>query len=131
MSVFRGKEIQINAFLTDALDGDEWSDHAPAVLPPTPIRYRRLGGPKSQSGCGGEEKKPSLLLPGIELRSPARSLVSVLTEQKELNLNVFSISKSQVINVKNYGLDGRGSIPGRTSPPGPNQLWGLPRSLDV
>jgi len=26
----------------------------------------RLGGPQSQFGCGGKEKSPSMLLPGIK-----------------------------------------------------------------
>jgi hypothetical protein len=43
--------------------------HAPADLPPEKKRYpsdRRLDGPQSRSGRGGEKK--SQLLPGIEHR---------------------------------------------------------------
>jgi hypothetical protein len=43
--------------------------HAPATLPPGKKLWypldRRLGGPQSRSGRGGEEKH-SQLLPGIE-----------------------------------------------------------------
>jgi hypothetical protein len=40
----------------------------PAKQPIVPIWYTRLGGPRSLSGRGGEEKK-SLLMPGMESRS--------------------------------------------------------------
>jgi hypothetical protein len=39
--------------------------HAPAALPPGYPLDRRLGGPQSHSGCGGEEKNAQLP-PGIE-----------------------------------------------------------------
>jgi hypothetical protein len=47
--------------LTSTLDGAEWSASCPAALHPRkpPTRYpldRRLGGPQSRSGRGGEEK---------------------------------------------------------------------------
>jgi hypothetical protein len=55
--------------LTSALDGNEWSAHAPAALPqgkgPWYPLDRRLGGPQSRSGRGGEEKN-SQPQPGIE-----------------------------------------------------------------
>jgi len=42
---------------------------------------RRLGEPQRRTGGGGEEKNiPLLPLPGIESRSPAHSLVTILTE---------------------------------------------------
>jgi hypothetical protein len=45
--------------LTSALDGSEWSASSPGRFTPTePPRYpldRRLGGPQSRSGRGGEE----------------------------------------------------------------------------
>jgi hypothetical protein len=51
----------------------------PAALPPwkeplVPIWYRRLGGPRSRSGRGGEEKD-SKPLPGLEPSDlPSRNL---------------------------------------------------------
>jgi hypothetical protein len=58
--------------------------HVPAPLPPGERALdRRLGGPKSRSGRGGEEKNPQLyreLNPG----RPARTLVTILTELPRL-----------------------------------------------
>jgi hypothetical protein len=49
--------------------------HAPAALPPGKSLWypldRRLGGPQSRSGRGGEEKNPQLP-PGIEHYNPDR-----------------------------------------------------------
>jgi hypothetical protein len=53
--------------LTSALDGGEWSASRPGRFTPrerAPLD-RRLGGPQSRSGCGGEEKN-SDPPPGIE-----------------------------------------------------------------
>jgi hypothetical protein len=51
-------EVQLNAFLTSALDGSGQL-HAPAALTPSKSpRYpldRKLGGPQSRSGSGGEK----------------------------------------------------------------------------
>jgi len=59
-------------FLTSALGGSKWSA---SRLPPPPLYPhgkkpwypldRRLGGPESRAGHGGEEKN-SQLLPGLE-----------------------------------------------------------------
>jgi hypothetical protein len=49
--------------LTLALDGGEWSASHPGRLC-YPLD-RRLGGPQSWSGCGGEEKNTQPL-PGLE-----------------------------------------------------------------
>jgi len=75
MKTYRGAVIYLHAFLTLALDRDEWSSHVPATLPlgkehQYPLD-RKLGGPWSQSGCSGKDKI-SLPLPGIEpqLSSP-------------------------------------------------------------
>jgi len=58
--------IQFHAFLASALERSEWSASQPGhftlweMSPQYPLN-RRLGGPMSQSGHGGEEK-PFLLL---------------------------------------------------------------------
>jgi hypothetical protein len=44
---------------------------------------RRLGGPQSRYGRGGKERTYQHL-PGIEPRSPSRSLATVLTELTQL-----------------------------------------------
>jgi hypothetical protein len=55
--------------LTSALDGFSGQLHAPAALPTGKSSWypldRRLGGPQSRSGRGGEEKN-SQPLPGLE-----------------------------------------------------------------
>jgi hypothetical protein len=63
-------EVHFHAFLTSALDGGEWSASRPRSLylqgkSPWYQLDRRLGGPQSRSGRGGEEKnsQPS---PGVE-----------------------------------------------------------------
>jgi len=54
-------EVYLRAFLISAPDGDEWSASHPDRFTPrkrapgTPLD-RRMGGPQSQSGRGGEEK---------------------------------------------------------------------------
>jgi len=61
-------EIQVHTFLTSALDGGKWSASHPCRFTPgeKSPEDRRLGGPQSQCGGGGEEKKiPSLLLQGM------------------------------------------------------------------
>jgi hypothetical protein len=65
--------------LTSALDEGEWSASRPFGKNPQYPLYRRLGGPQSRSGRGGEEKY-SLLLPGIEPRSssPTHSYCSTV-----------------------------------------------------
>jgi hypothetical protein len=45
--------------LTSALDGGEWSALPPGKESPLYPLDRRLGGPQSRSGRGGEEKIPS------------------------------------------------------------------------
>jgi hypothetical protein len=65
-----GAEVQLHAFLTSALEGGEWSASRPSSLTPRerdrqyPLD-RRLGGPQSRSGHGGEEKNPHAV-PGLE-----------------------------------------------------------------
>jgi hypothetical protein len=59
-----------------ALDGGEWSASRPRPLYPQgkSVLYpldRRLGGPQSRCGCGGEEKN-SQSPPGIEPCNPDR-----------------------------------------------------------
>jgi len=58
---------------------------------------RRLGGPQRRSGRGGEEEN-SLPLPGIEPRSPSRSLVTLLSEQPRLAHH----SRDEQRNEENY-----------------------------
>jgi hypothetical protein len=59
-----------HTFLTSVLDGGEWSASRPGRFtlregaPGYPLD-RRLGGPQSRSGLGGEEKI-SQTLPGLE-----------------------------------------------------------------
>jgi hypothetical protein len=64
------EEVQLHAILTSAPDGGEWSASLLGRFTPREKdrRYpldRRLGGPQSRSGRGGEEKN-SQLPPGIE-----------------------------------------------------------------
>jgi hypothetical protein len=56
-------EVQLHAFLTLVLDGGEWTvsrrgRFTPRAKSPRYPLDRRLGGPHSLSGCGGEEKNP-------------------------------------------------------------------------
>jgi hypothetical protein len=71
MKAYCGMDIQLHTFLTSALDGGEWSVSRPdRFTKGNNRRYpldRRLGGPQSQAGRGGEEKN-SQPLPGIEIR---------------------------------------------------------------
>jgi hypothetical protein len=69
-------------FLTLALDGGEWSashlchfmpqETSPGIL----IRYKKLGGPQSQSGCYREGENLLSLL-GIELQFLGHPCVNV------------------------------------------------------
>jgi hypothetical protein len=70
MEAYWGVEIQLQAFLTSALDWGEWSAlHAGRFYlqgkSPCYALDRRLGDPQSRSGHGGEEKN-SQPLPGLE-----------------------------------------------------------------
>jgi hypothetical protein len=70
MKKYWGMEVYLHAFLTSALDGGQWSASRPSRFTPREgaPRYpldRRLGGPQSRSGHGGEEKN-SQSPPGIE-----------------------------------------------------------------
>jgi hypothetical protein len=74
--------------------------YAPAALPPgKEPRYpldRRLGGPQSRSGHGGEEKN-SQLPPGIEPCNPGRPapiLVAIPTTDNEYNNMCIKLSSS-------------------------------------
>jgi hypothetical protein len=52
MKVYWGVEVELHLFLASALDGGEWSASSPGPWYPL---GRRLGGPQSRSGRGGEE----------------------------------------------------------------------------
>jgi hypothetical protein len=73
-------EVWLHAFLTSVLDGGDWSaSHPGSFIPRYPLA-RRLGGPPSWSGCCGEENN---VLKGIKPRfpgSPARTLLTALTD---------------------------------------------------
>jgi hypothetical protein len=60
MKAHWGVEVSFTHSLTVALDGGEWSAFVPAALTPGKKNWypfdRRLGGPQSRSGRGGEEK---------------------------------------------------------------------------
>jgi hypothetical protein len=59
-----GEGVQINAFLTSALDGSEWSASRPSHFNPVEVRLGWL-----RAGLGAVVKrKKSLPLPGIEPR---------------------------------------------------------------
>jgi hypothetical protein len=62
-------EVERYAFLTSALEGGEWSASRLGPLYPRYPLDRRLGGPQSRSGHGGEEKN-SQPPPGIEPPNP-------------------------------------------------------------
>jgi hypothetical protein len=68
MTTYGGVEIQLSAF-TSALDGGKWSTSRTirftpgGKVPRYPVE-RRLSGPQSRSGRGGEDRK----VPALELR---------------------------------------------------------------
>jgi hypothetical protein len=71
MEAYWGVEVQPHTFLTSPLDEGEWSASRSSRFTrrERALWYpmdRRLGGPQSRSGGGGEEKN-SQLLPGLEL----------------------------------------------------------------
>jgi len=49
MKSYGGVEVYLYAFLTSALDGDEWSASRPSRFNPRYLFDRRLGGPQSRS----------------------------------------------------------------------------------
>jgi hypothetical protein len=55
-------EIKLHAFLNSELDVNEWLASRPGRFAPIKRRWypldRRLGGPQSRSGRGGEDKEP-------------------------------------------------------------------------
>jgi hypothetical protein len=65
MKTFWGMEVYFLAFLTSAPGGVKYLSSHPGGKSPRHPLCRRLGGPHSRSGRGGEEKK-SLHLPEIE-----------------------------------------------------------------
>jgi hypothetical protein len=92
-------EVQLHVFLTSALagvDGVIVQLHAPAALSlGRSLRYsldKRLGGPQSRSGRGGEEKKTyHCLCRESNSSGRARSLVCVLTELPRLTYVVLPL----------------------------------------
>jgi hypothetical protein len=60
MKAYWGVEVYLQTFLNSTLDGGDGQPYAPAALPSGKSpRYpwnRRLGGPQSQFGRGGEDK---------------------------------------------------------------------------
>jgi hypothetical protein len=83
-------DVKLHTFSTSALDRGEWSVPRPAALSPGKDRQyplnRRLGGPQSLSGSGGEGKKKSLHFscPALNPGRPALSLFTVLNEPPRL-----------------------------------------------
>jgi len=78
--MYGGVEVHFYAFLISVLHGNEWSASCPAyyLLCPQYLPDKRVGGPPSQSGCGGEEKNHCphwKSNPGF----PPHTLVTVLT----------------------------------------------------
>jgi hypothetical protein len=65
MKTYWGVEVYLDAFLTSALDGGEWSTSLPGRFTPRE-RAPILGGPQSRTGRGGDEKN-SQPPPGIQL----------------------------------------------------------------
>jgi len=65
MKAYWGMEVQLHALLISALDGGEWSASRPdhfthrEKAPGIPLD-RRLGGPQSRCGRGGEEKNSTV-----------------------------------------------------------------------
>jgi len=72
MKMYGGVEAYVYVFLILALDGGVVSFRLRLLYPrgksPRCALSRRLGGPQSRSGRGGEEKN-FVIPPGIELRS--------------------------------------------------------------
>jgi hypothetical protein len=75
MKKYWGMELKLHAFLTSALDEDEWSAVHPGrfttvVRTPLYPLDKRLGELQFRSGSGGEEKKShNIYLLGMEPRS--------------------------------------------------------------
>jgi hypothetical protein len=73
MKAYWGVDVQLHTFLILALDGGEWSVSCLGCFTSQgksmwyPLD-RRLGGPRSQSGCSGEGKNSQSLL-GLEALS--------------------------------------------------------------
>jgi len=82
--------------LTSTLDGGQWSASRPAALPPGKVPWypldRRLGGPQSRSGRGGEEN--SQPPPGIEPQNPDRPARSPELYRLMVYRNLFPISSN-------------------------------------
>jgi len=76
-------DVHFEAFLTWALDGGDWSVHAPAVLSlgncPLYLLISRWGGPQNRSRLSGEEKNP--WSSDIEPLGQTPSLFSALYKQ--------------------------------------------------
>jgi hypothetical protein len=93
MKTYGGVEVQLHALITWALDGD--LPVPAALLPGKDPRYplhRRLDGPQSPYGRGGEEKN---FCPCRELNPgrPARNLVTILTELPKKNVKSMDLRK--------------------------------------
>jgi hypothetical protein len=81
---YGGVELQLHAFLTSALDGDErsasrFSRFNPGEIVPGIHSDRRLSGYQSRSGSESEEKN-SLACRKLNTGRPVRNLVTILTE---------------------------------------------------
>jgi hypothetical protein len=79
MKVYGGVDVQIHAFLTSALIGDEWSASRPGRFIPwerAPSTHWIGGWVGPRTGLDGVEKRKFLILPGLEFRTlhrPAHS----------------------------------------------------------
>jgi hypothetical protein len=74
METHGGVAMYLHAFLTLAFGGGEWTASRPSRFThqgksPWYLMDKRLGGPQSRSGRGGEDKNSIIPLPGIEPRS--------------------------------------------------------------
>jgi hypothetical protein len=83
MKKYGGVEVYLQAFLSSALDGGEWSTSClshftPVETAPGTQMDRRLRGPHNLSGLGGEEKNPHPCQESNPSR-PLRNLVTILT----------------------------------------------------
>jgi len=79
MKTYWGVEVQLCAFSTSALDGDEWSASRPGRFIPRYPLDRGLGGPRPGLDAVVKSK-----MSASEPHCPARRLVTILTELPRL-----------------------------------------------